>query len=278
MDYHTSIQAVIDSIEDRLYEDINTEMLASHAGYSYYHFQRVFKDTVGMSPAAYIRRRRLTEIVRRMTYDDRPIYEIAFACGFNSRENFCRAFLREHHIHPQEYRCTRMSLRLYDRVVLDDTFPTLIPDIVTLEPISLLVYESDEAFPPHFWNRYNSEERSKRLSGGNICEDFGVSIWDYTRNRLHYAIGIRTENAHGDTAGTIPLTLPGGMYAVFETPTTTHFSFVDVIRRTWDYILDIWLPQSGYRMNETPQFEVYIEESRTFHETIYIPIRKETNL
>lgn len=278
MDYRASIQAVIDLIEEQLYEEIDTERLAAHAGYSYYHFQRIFTEVVGMSPACYIRRRRLTEIVRRMYYDDRPIYEIAFACGFNSRENFCRAFLREHHIQPQEYRRTRMSLRLYDRIVLDETFPPLIPNILTLEPIALTVYESDEAYPPHFWNRYNSEGRSKCLSGGIICEDYGLSIWDSVHNRLHYAIGIRTESALGDTAGTVQKTIPGGLYALFETPTSTHFAFVDNIRRTWDYIFDIWLPDSGYRLSDGIQFETYTEESRVFRETIYIPIRKDTNI
>ncbi len=275
MDYRPAIQSVIDIIETCLYEEIDTESLAACAGYSYYHFQRIFTEVIGMSPAAYIRRRRLTEIVRRMAYDDRPICEIAFACGFNSRENFCRAFLREHHIQPHEYRRARMSLRLYDRVVLDEAFPSLIPDIVTLEPITLTVYESDENYPPHFWNRYNAEGSSARLSGGAVCEDYGVSLWNKEDNRLHYAIGIRSENAHGDTTNTIPLTLPGGLYAVFETPTTTHFAFVDVIRRTWDYVFDVWLPQSGYRLADAPQFEVYTEESRMFRETIYIPIREE---
>ncbi|MBQ7300389.1 MAG: AraC family transcriptional regulator [Clostridia bacterium] len=277
MDYRASIQAVIDLIEEQLYEEIDTERFAAYAGYSYYHFQRIFTEVVGMSPACYIRRRRLTEIVRRMYYDDRPIYEIAFACGFNSREHFCRAFLREHHIHPQDYRRTRMSLRLYDRVVLDDTFPVLTPRIVVLSEIPLLVYQSDEAFPPHFWNRYNAEGRSARLSGGAVCEDYGVSLWDNKNNRLHYAIGIRTEDAHGDTADTVPLTLSGGLYAVFETPRTTHLAFVDVIRRTWDYILNTWLPQSEYRTTDAPPFEVYTEKSRTFCETIYIPITEKEN-
>lgn len=276
MDYRTSVQAIIDLIEQRLYEEIDTETLAAHAGYSYYHFQRIFTDAIGMSPAVYIRRRRLTEVVRRMYCDDRPIYEIAFACGFNSRENFCRAFFKEHHIQPQEYRRGHMSLRLYDRIVLDEAFPALTPTFRTLAPIPLVVYESSEDFPPHFWNRYNSERCSARLSGGKICEDFGVSIWDNTHGRMNYAIGIRAEEAHGDLSGTTALILPPGLYAAFETPTATHFAFVDVIHRSWDYILGTWLPSSGYVLTHHIQFETYTEESRTFKETIYIPIRKES--
>ena len=279
MDYTAEIQAVIDEIETRLYEDIDTAGLAAHAGYSRFHFQRIFAQTVGMTPAVYIRRRRLSEIVRRMEYDTRPISAIAFDCGFNSKENFTRAFFGEHHILPQEYKKMQNSLRLYDRVVLDASFPSLTPEIVTLPSLSLTVYPSDEDFPPHFWNRYNCENRSARLSGSTPVEDIGVCRRDAQTGHLDYWIGIRTEDAHGDTSGTVTLDIPGGLYAVFETPTTTHFSFVDVIQKTWDFIFSTWLGDSGYRFTGGYQLEAYTEKSRIFKETIYIPIEpRETRL
>lgn len=35
--------------------------------------------------------------------------------GFNSKENFMRAFKREHHILPTEYRSAENSLKLYEK-------------------------------------------------------------------------------------------------------------------------------------------------------------------
>jgi AraC family transcriptional regulator len=34
---------------------------------------------------------------------DIPVSEMAFEYGFNSKENFTRAFISEHHILPTEY-------------------------------------------------------------------------------------------------------------------------------------------------------------------------------
>ena len=112
MDYRVQIQKALDYIEDNLKNDIDSATLARVAGYSEYHFLRVFRQTVHLTPADYIRKRRITEIVRCVVREKRPISEIAFAYGFNSKENFVRAFKREHHILPTEFRAAQNSLKL----------------------------------------------------------------------------------------------------------------------------------------------------------------------
>ena len=94
-------------------------------------------------------------------------------------------------------------------------------------------------FPPNFWNKYNSRKWSKKLSGGRVCEDYGVSIWNEEKRQVDYFIGIRKEQAMGN--------------------------------RTWYYINTKWKKESGYCYTGGTQFETYIEESRTFQEKIYIP-------
>jgi AraC family transcriptional regulator len=102
-----------------------------------------------------------------------------------------------------------------------------------------------------------------------------VNIWNGPENRLDYFIGIRTEDAAGDTPGTEEINIPGGLYALFRTPVTTHADFVNTIHRTWKYINTVWLPQNGYRRTGSHEFESYIEQSHTFSEKIHIPIDKE---
>ncbi len=70
------------------------------------------------------------------------------------------------------------------------------------------------------------------------------------------------------------LDIPGGLYAVFTTPPATQIDFVETIRRTWDWIADVWLPENGYRRRGGFEFECYVEASRTFSEKIYIPIER----
>ena len=274
MDHQANIQRALDLIEANLKHDFHPADLARAIGYSPFHFLRLFKKTVGLTPADYIRKRRLSEIVRCMMRESRPISDIAFEYGFNSKENFIRAFKREHRILPTEFRDAQNSLRLYDRVILSAVPPRIEADITELEEFCLVAYPSDEASPPQFWNKYNAGGLSGRLSGGRVVEDFGVSEWDATTQTLRYYIGIRENEACGDRTGTVTLTISRGTYAVFETTPTTQFDFVSTIRLTWDQI-GVWLLENGYRRTGGYELESYIEESRLFSERIYIPVIKE---
>lgn len=270
MDYREHIQRAIDFIEDNLKYDINLSDCAKAAGYSIYHFLRIFREVTGLTPADYIRKRRLTEIIKNMS-DGRSISDIAFEYGFNSRENFIRAFKSEHRVLPNEYKTAKNSLKLYEKFSLDVKPFYVEPEIIQLEPFSLTVFKSDEEYPPHFWNKYNCKKLSKKLTGGKVCSDYGVSVFN---QKLDYYIGVPTEHAKGDTSGAINMIIPGGLYAVFTTPPANTYDFVNSIHRTWQFINKVWLPESEYTIRDTPSFEVYNEESRTFREKIFIPINK----
>lgn len=277
MDYREYIVKTIGYIEENLCENLDLSGIARTAGYSAYHFARLFKKETKLTPGDYIRKRRLTEIIKRMNESNRPASEIAFEYGFNSKENFVRAFKSEHAILPTEYRAAKNSLKLYEALRLgpDITGLKLEPDILTLEPFALAVYPSDEDYIPNFWNKYNGKGLSKVLSGGLVCEDYGVNTWNDDKKRLDYYTGIREEKAFGDVSGAVKLFIPGGPYAVFATPPTTHYHFVNTIHQTWDYIFCAWFPQSAYRVDGGApyQFESYTEESRTYSEKIYIPVQ-----
>ena len=272
------IQKVLDHIEAHLRDDrpgvLDNATLARVAGYSPFHFLRVFQNHIGLTPADYIRKRRISEIVKHMEDGSRPMSDIAFEYGFNSKENFTRAFKKEHRILPTEFRAAGCSLRLYEPFVFDKAF--LLPQIsmMYLESFSLIAYPCCEDSPPNFWNRYNAEKRSLRLSGGTVTEDFGAMRWNAQEGQLDYFIGIRAEEANGDTAKTVRIDIDGGLYAVFETPSATAHDFVATIRRTWDWIYSDWIPQSGYRRAPGFELESYVESSRKYSERIYVPLIK----
>ncbi len=272
---HTRIMLAIDYIEEHLSEELDNKTLARVAGYSEFHFIREFRKYVRLTPADYIRKRRISEIVRRIGEGKRPLSDIAFEYGFNSKENFTRAFKSEHNILPTEWKTAGCSLRLFMPFTFDKETP--LPDIALqyIPPFSLCAYSFDNAFPPDCWNRYNAEKRSLLLSGGRITEDFGAMIWDDTRKCLLYHIGIRTRDAAGDRTDTVQLSVSGGLYAVFETPPADQHTFVSVIRDTWDWIYRDWMPGSGYRRGDGFELESYTETSKEFRERIYVPLRKE---
>lgn len=272
MDYREHIQKAIEYIENNLPYNINLAACAKVCGYSEYHFLRVFWETVRLTPVDYIRKRRISEIVRVMITKNRYISDIAFEYGFNSKENFVRAFKAEHHILPTEFRKAGNSLKLYDKVCLNPTPFHAEAQLAMLDGFELAAYKSDESDTPNFWNKYNAKQWSKKLSGGNVVRDYGAFRWNAEEKKLDYFCGILKTEARGDLSGTVTLLVPDGLYAIFETPPSTHFDFVNTIHRTWDYIGRVWLPQSGFHRTGGIELESYIEESRTFSETIYIPI------
>lgn len=273
MNYREHIGRCLNYIEKNLKNDLSLDDLARTAGYSKYHFIRVFKEVTGLTPAAYICKRRLSEIAREIQIAGGPISDIAFSYGFNSKENFIHSFKTEHHILPTEYKASKNSLKLYERFETEIPPFSTTPELTLLNSFGLMVFKSGESSPPDFWNKYNCKKLSRRLSGGQPAEDYGVSLYNSEKNKLDYFIGIRTEEACGDTPDAIPLRIQGGRYAVFTTPTATQFDFVNVIHRTWDYIGRVWLPQSRFRRTDGYEFETYAEAGRTFSEKIFIPVK-----
>lgn len=274
------IERVLNYIELHLKDDssLNNSALANIAGYSEYHFLRIFKEHIGLTPGDYIRKRRITEIVKRICLSDTPVSGIAFEYGFNSKENFTRAFKNEHNILPSEFKSANCSLRLFEPFSFNTEFELPSVSICYLESFNLVAYPFDDDFAPNCWNLYNTECRSVKLSGGKIVEDYGAMRWNTEKKKLDYYIGIEAQNAVGNIEDTIELNISGGLYAVFETAPSSQHCFVDTIRKTWDWIGNCWLPQNGYNRRNDFELERYIESSRTYSETIFIPIEKEKSV
>lgn len=237
------IQRVLDFIESHLNEKLDNATLARVAGYSEFHFLRVFRKAIHLTPADYIRKRRISEIVLRIGATNRPISDIAFEYGFNSKENFIRAFKKEHSILPSEFKAANCSLRLFQPFTFQSNVPSLQAAVKFMKGFTLIAYPCDEVSPPNFWNKYNAEKRSLRLSGGTVAEDFGAMRWNSEKGRLDYYIGIRAEDVRGDTADTTKLEISEGLYAIFDTPFAEQHNFVGIIRDSWKWIYQEWLPK-----------------------------------
>lgn len=83
---------------------------ADVALFSPVHLSRLFQLAYGMTPAEYIRRRRLTESVAALQDKSRTVLEIALDFGFEHEQSFTRAFCAEFGVTPGRYRAARMEL------------------------------------------------------------------------------------------------------------------------------------------------------------------------
>jgi len=94
------IKSGICYIEENLQTDIAAKDLADMAGYSLRHYQQLFSQAVGMSVAAYIRKRRLDKALLEIAAGRRAV-DAAFDYGFNSYAGFYKAFVRAYGGSPQ---------------------------------------------------------------------------------------------------------------------------------------------------------------------------------
>ncbi len=96
------IKAGIAYIEQNLKTDIMPEELAQMAGYSVWHYQRLFVEVVGLPLAAYINRRRLDNALAEISADRKAI-DAAMDYGFESYAGFYKSFLRMYGCSPKKY-------------------------------------------------------------------------------------------------------------------------------------------------------------------------------
>ncbi|MGZ9586762.1 helix-turn-helix transcriptional regulator [Paenibacillus marinisediminis] len=98
------VMVAIRYIERHLKEDIDYDDIARHTAVSRFHLHRIFMSHVGMSAAAYLRERRLTEAAVELLHTDKRILDIALEYCFSGQDSFTRAFSRFYSLTPQQYR------------------------------------------------------------------------------------------------------------------------------------------------------------------------------
>ncbi len=103
--YHDErISKVISFIEDQSAQRISNDTLASMIGMNTNAFIRLFKETTGQPPQAFINGKRLKNAALLLAYSDKSINEIAEETGFCDRYYFTHVFRKHHGAGPAAYR------------------------------------------------------------------------------------------------------------------------------------------------------------------------------
>jgi AraC family transcriptional regulator len=85
-------------------EPIDLDDAASVVGLSPFHFLRLFKRVLGVTPHQYLVRSRLRHAARLLSEGKQSITEIAFDVGFGDLSNFVRSFHRAAGVSPRDFR------------------------------------------------------------------------------------------------------------------------------------------------------------------------------
>jgi len=98
------VALVVDYIEANIERDLDLADLAGVASMSVYHFARRFRETVGMSPHAYVLSRRVRRAELLLRRKDCSLAHVAIACGFSSQAHLTTAFRSQTGVTPGRYR------------------------------------------------------------------------------------------------------------------------------------------------------------------------------
>ncbi|HEY0928491.1 MAG TPA: helix-turn-helix transcriptional regulator, partial [Gemmatimonas sp.] len=98
------LRVACEQLDDSLGGNCSIADVARTAGVHPVHLARVFRQHMGMSPADYLRRRRLEQARSLLRCTVRSLSDIALTCGFNDQSHFSNAFRAAHGMTPSAFR------------------------------------------------------------------------------------------------------------------------------------------------------------------------------
>ncbi|MCL2360433.1 MAG: phosphotransferase [Defluviitaleaceae bacterium] len=102
MEQINHISTTLTYIDNNLKTHISADELADIAGYSLWHFCRLFTQAVGMPVAAYICKQRIDRVLAEMS-SGRKAVDVVLEYGFDTYAGFYKAFVRVYGCSPKKY-------------------------------------------------------------------------------------------------------------------------------------------------------------------------------
>lgn len=291
------LQQVIDYIEEHIKDQIDSEKLAAMAGYSPYHFYRIFHKHTGYTLMDYVVKRKLQYALHELV-NGKKVIEIAMDYGFDTHAGFTKAFKKCFGSPPSLYKihCPKSLPQKLDLIAIHQKNTggiVMQPMIVNRESFTVagktfkvnvenVSYTRDA---PAIWDQEGLADGSiERLlyqslapkKHGEYCINLSSTAAEDT---FTYLFAVELDADTSLPGGLTTLQLPAATYAVFRTPSVEVEKFASAIKGTWKYILEDWFPQSSYEVDDTAyDFEYYDEHCHHWdfekvYMEIHIPIK-----
>lgn len=262
------LQDALDYIEANLTGELSLAAVAGAACMSPFHFARTFRAQTGWTVMAYVQARRLTAAADRLLTGGDRLLDLAFAYGFESQATFTRAFKRKFAVPPgslrrhstDDWRILRtLPLVLDDRRIDGDTDmhePKFI-DLPAFQAAGLKgrFDHSTRRKIGDLWSRFNNLPHP--LPGTKQDAAYGIcSPPEAADGSFDYIAAVAVEDAAALPDDLVVIDIPAQHYAVF-THRIASDNISDGIEPIMQFIWKDWLPNSGYRYANTPDFELY---------------------
>ena len=109
----TAVRLMQDYITEHISEKITIDDLARCSSFSPGYARRLFLKHLGMTPAVYIRRLKLSKSALYLRDEKISVLDVAMDMGFGSVDGYQRAFRREFGCNPKEYALSPIPIWLF---------------------------------------------------------------------------------------------------------------------------------------------------------------------
>ena len=260
-EYRESLNRVFIFIQKNLENKLTLEQMSEVAGFSQYHFHRIFSALVGEAPGEYINRIRLERVAGKLQSTTDSITRIALDAGYDTPAALTRAFRKRFDMTPSKFRNERSPFKI------NGSFPQLKfsleeaqkmkPEIKTI-PDQTVVFvrrtgKYSEAAKDSWGIIMKYAGRNNLLNEKSIFIGISHDDPDITEtDKLRYDACVTIENEVFPQGEVGVQVVKGGKYAVFM-----HKGPYENLHDTYRAICGSWLPASGMKPRDLPCFEVY---------------------
>jgi AraC family transcriptional regulator len=262
--------AAVDYLEAHLEGGASLDRAARRAGFSRWHFMRVFQAATGLSAAEYLRRRRLSRAAEALAAGA-TVLEVAIHWGYGSQAAFTRAYARAFGVTPAAY---RRRVRAGGRpLALTHPFEPRLPWAPGRPPaprlearpafraVGLSTHTPTRRFQafsdlPAFWADWLGQARGRAVQGAVPGAGAMGLVRVHASGEVEYVIGLPVLPGAPVPRGYRAVAVPAGRYAVFarrgEPARTAQSLALDAYTG--------WLPGAAARRRPGAwDLEVYLE-------------------
>jgi AraC family transcriptional regulator len=294
-EYIRRIHKVQDYIQQHLGQSLSIEELSDAAGFSKYHFSRIFQGMLHEPLAHYVNRIRMENALFLLAHRaDKNITDIAYELGLSDSAVFSRAFKNYYGVSPRQYR-NEYSKNCKDSFLLseynkdtakkewkDNPFP--VTGQITIENLEQKqvayvrhtgTYETlAKEYANMVQTLFDCAQKQHLLVQGQNCvlamyhdnPEFG----DESQFRTSLCLTVPEDIRIQEDGVVGAMKLEGGLYAV------GHFEIQQQqYSDAWNYMYQEWISGSGYVPRNSDPFELYrtyVDGSPIHQVDIYVPI------
>jgi AraC family transcriptional regulator len=248
-------------IESHLAGELSLDEIAGIAGISRFHMVRAFAAATGLSVMRYVRARRLSEAARALANGAPDILHVALDADYSSHEAFTRAFRDHFGVTPETVRASAHldNIKLQEPILMDSNLIDNLqaPRFATGKP--LLIAGIGERYScengagiPGQWQRFNQLVENIPGRIGKVA--YGVCCNGDDAGNFDYIAGVEVSDFSDLPREFSTVRIPEQRYAVFS-----HREHISTIRGTINTIWNDWMPASGLKAADAPNFERYDE-------------------